>query len=98
MSPSFTTLECEISGCGFVTVDESELEDHKQFHEVEHIHSWAWKHSHHQWVCECGMMTDFFCIYCNVAIPRKEIPKKALTKIGMQVYFHNDCMNEGLKQ
>ena len=98
MTPSFNHHSCEVDGCGFITVDDKELEDHKQFHGKDHVHGWSYKHEHGKWVCGCGKMCEFFCIYCNEPLAREEIPKEAFKKISSLVYFHNDCLNEGLKK
>ena len=94
MTLSFNQFSCDQEECGFITVDESELEDHKQFHNKDHVHAWAYKFEHKMWVCECGMMTDYFCIYCNQEVNIKDIPKEALKKLGSQVFFHSDCIEE----
>ena len=31
------------------------------------------------------------CIKCGKEIPNKMIPKESLQKIGMQMYWHEDC-------
>ena len=100
MTPdTFNQLSCETEGCGFITVDESEMEDHKQLHAIpEHVHDWSYKHAIGKWECKCGKTTEFFCIYCNEPIPRKEIPKEAFKKISSLVYYQGECLTDDLKK
>ncbi len=59
----------------------------------KHKHNWKYNATYQQWQCQdCDELCDIYCMICLVPIPRKQIPKEALEKIGGMIYWHEKCV------
>ncbi len=58
----------------------------------KHIHTWKYSAVKLCWLCECGAESILFCCYCNETIDASKIPKEAKKKIGLQLFWHDECL------